>query len=62
MTIGIETPKARLLQQFIEGRPLGRNIQEDLEDVESELTLMELEGIDLTNVTVREVLKRMGVY
>lgn len=62
MAIGFETPKERLLQQFIDGRPLGMNIHEDLEDVESELTLMEMEGIDLTTVTVREVLKRMGVY
>ena len=61
MAIGFETEKERLMQQFIDGRPLGMNIQEDLEDVESELTVMELEGIDLKKITVRDVLKRMGV-
>jgi hypothetical protein len=62
MAIGFETQKERLMQQFIDGRPLGMNINEDLEDVESELTLMELEGIDLTHITVRDVLKRLGVF
>ena len=61
MAIGFETEKERLMQQFIDGRPLGMNIHEDLEDVESELTVMELEGIDLKKITVRDVLKRMGV-
>lgn len=61
MAIGFETEKERLMQQFIDGRPLGMNIQEDLEDVESELTVMELEGLDLKKITVRDVLKRMGV-
>jgi len=60
MAIGFETEKERLMQQFIDNRPLGMNIHEDLEDVESELTVMELEGIDLKNITVRDVLKRMG--
>ena len=62
MAIGFETQKERLMQQFIDGRPLGMNINEDLEDVESELTVMELEGIDLTHITVRDVLKRLGVF
>jgi len=53
--------KERLLQQFSESRPLGMNIHEDLEDVESELNLMILEGMDLTNITVRDILKRLGV-
>lgn len=61
MSIGFETEKQRLLQQFIANRPLGMNVLEDLEDVESELTLMELEGIDLTTITVRDILKRLGV-
>lgn len=59
MSMGFETPKERICQQFIDNRPLGMNIREDLEDVESELDLMELEGIDLKNVTVRDVLKRL---
>lgn len=53
--------KERLLTQFRENRPLGMNVEEDLEDVESELTLMELEGLNLTDITVRDVLKRLGV-
>jgi len=61
MALGFETQKERLMQQFIDNRPLGMNIHEDLEDVEAELTLMELEGIDLANITVRDVLKRLGV-
>jgi hypothetical protein len=61
MAIGFETEKERLMQQFIDNRPLGMNIHEDLEDVESELTVLELEGVDLKNITVRDVLKRMGV-
>lgn len=60
MAIGFETEKERLMQQFIDGRPLGMNIHEDLEDVELELDTMESEGIDLKNVTVRDVLKRLG--
>jgi len=61
MAIGFETQKERLMQQFIDNRPLGMNIHEDLEDVENELDSMEQEGIDLKNVTVRDVLKRLGV-
>jgi hypothetical protein len=57
----LETSKERILQQFIDNRPLGMNIKEDMEDVEQELILMELEGINLDNVTVRDVLKRLGV-
>jgi len=34
MAIGFETEKERLMQQFIDNRPLGMNIHEDLEDVE----------------------------
>jgi len=61
MAIGFETEKERILQQFIDNRPLGMNIHEDLEDVESELNVMEIEGIDLRKVTVRDILKRLGV-
>ena len=61
MSLGFETQKERLMQQFIDNRPLGMNIHEDLEDVEAELILMELEGIDLANITVRDILKRLGV-
>lgn len=61
MAIGFETEKERLMQQFIDNRPLGMNIHEDLEDVESELNVMEIEGIDLRKVTVRDILKRLGV-
>jgi len=61
MAIGFETEKERILQQFIDNRPLGMNIHEDLEDVEAELNVMELEGIDLSKVTVRDILKRLGV-
>lgn len=60
MAIGFETQKERLMQQFIDNRPLGMNIHEDLEDVENELDSMEQEGIDLKNVSVRDVLKRLG--
>lgn len=51
--------KDRLLQKFIDSMP--NSSAEDLEDVESELTLMELEKIDLDTVTVRDILKRMGI-
>lgn len=61
MSMVFETHKERLMQQFIDNRPLGMNVHEDLEDVESELISMELEGIDLSNITVRDVLKRLGV-
>jgi hypothetical protein len=60
MAIGFETQKERLMQQFIDNRPLGMNIHEDLEDIENELDCMEREGIDLKNITVRDVLKRLG--
>lgn len=60
MAIGFETERERILQQFIDNRPLGMNIHEDLEDVESELNVMELEGIDLSKTTVRDILKRLG--
>lgn len=53
--------KDRLIQQFKDSRPLGMNIEEDLEDVESEVTLMILEGIDISQVTVRDILRRLGV-
>ena len=53
--------KERLIQQFRDGRPMGIHNDEDMEDVESELVLMILEGIDLSNITVRDVLKRLGV-
>lgn len=52
------THKERLVQQCIDCEL----VREDLEDVASELTLMELEGIDLTDITVRDVLKRLGIY
>ena len=55
-----DTHKERLLTSFKENRPMGMN-EEDLEDVESELNLMLLEGIDLTNISVRDVMKRLGV-
>ena len=58
----LEGAKDRLLQQFIDSRPLGMTIKEDLEDIEQELTLMELEGIDLTKITIRCILKRLGVF
>ena len=53
--------KERLIQQFQDSRPMGMNNDEDLEDVESEVVLMILEGIDLSNITVRDVLRRLGV-
>jgi len=53
--------KDRLIQQFQDSRPMGMRNDEDMEDVESELVLMILEGIDLSNITVRDVLKRLGV-
>jgi phenylalanyl-tRNA synthetase beta subunit len=53
--------KERLLKQFIEARPLGVNIAEDNEDFEQELEVMELEGVDLSQETVRSILKRMGM-
>ena len=62
MAVGFETHKERIMQQFIDNRPLGMNVHEDLDDIESELGLMELEGIDLANVTVRDVLKRLGIF
>lgn len=57
MTIGFTNHKERLLQQFIDSSPS----DEDVEDVKSELTLMELEGIDLSTITVRDILKRLGI-
>jgi hypothetical protein len=53
------TAKERLLQKFKDS--MSNSSAEDLEDVESELTLMELEKIDLNKVTVRDILKRMGI-
>jgi len=55
---GFTTHKERLMQQCIDSEL----VREDLEDVASELVLMELEGIDLTDVTVRDVLARLGIY
>jgi hypothetical protein len=55
----METIKDRLLQQFKDSMP--SSSVEDFEDVESELTLMLLEGINLETVTVRDILKRMGI-
>jgi len=52
------THKERLLQQCIDCDL----VREDLEDVASELKLMELEGIDLTDITVRDILKRLGIH
>jgi len=57
MTIGFTNHKERLLRQFIDSNPS----DEDVEDVKSELTLMELEGIDLSTITVRDILKRLGI-
>lgn len=57
MTIGFTNHKERLIQQFIDSSPS----DEDVEDVKSELTLMELEGIDLSTITVRDILKRLGI-
>ena len=59
MNMAKETQKERLLQQFIDNRPLGMNIQEDMEDFAQELELMELEGINLDPITVRDVIKRL---
>jgi len=36
------------------------NIHEDFEDFAQELELMELEGISLDPITVRDVIKRLG--
>jgi len=55
------TPKEKLVQQFTENRPCGEITAEDVEDVEAELDLMVLEGIDLAQVTLREVLRRLGL-
>lgn len=56
-----DTPKERLVQQFIDSQVNGEASEEDIEDVRSELTLMELEGFDLNEVTVRDILKRFGI-
>ena len=55
-----ETPKKRLIRQFKDNRPLGMNVAEDLEDFEQEIEVMIAEGIDLSEATVRSVIKRMG--
>lgn len=60
--MGFETEKERLMRQLMDNRPLGANVKEDLEDVQSELEQMELEGLDLCAATVRDVLRRMGVF
>lgn len=52
--------KERLAKQFKDARPLGMNIEEDLEDFEQELEVMDLEGLDLSLETVRSVIKRIG--
>jgi hypothetical protein len=56
-----DTPKERLVQQFIDSQVNGEASDEDIEDVRSELTLMELEGLDLKEFTVRDILKRFGI-
>lgn len=56
----METPKDRLIRQFMDNRPLGMNINEDLEDFEQEIELMIAEGIDLAEATIRGIIKRMG--
>ena len=55
-----ETPKKRLIRQFKDNRPLGMNVKEDLEDFEQEIELMIAEGLDLSEATVRGIIKRMG--
>ena len=56
----METPKDRLIRQFMDNRPLGMNINEDLEDFEQEIELMIAEGINLEDSTIRGIIKRMG--
>ncbi len=56
-----DSPKERLLRQFIENMPRGKINKEDLEDIQSELDFMEKEGINLNKVTLRDILKRLGI-
>lgn len=56
---GFKSEKDRLLTQFLASKPLGMDdAYGDLEDVEMELDFMIEEGIDLKEITVRDVLKR----
>ena len=56
---GFKSEKDRLLKQFLASKPTGMgDAYGDLEDVELELDFMVEEGIDLKNITVRDVLKR----
>lgn len=54
-----EEHQERLLRQFSDNSPLGRITPEDLEDFEQEVELMLLEGFNLEDVSVRNVIKRM---
>jgi hypothetical protein len=56
---GFKSEKERLLKQFLASKPLGmKDAYGDLEDVELELDYMIEEGIDLKEITVRDLLKR----
>jgi len=50
--------KERLLQQFEDSQPMGMD-SHDLEDVEKELDFMIEEGIDLSKISVRDLLERL---
>jgi len=57
---GFKSEKDRLLKQFMASKPTGMaNASEDLETVEMELDFMVEEGIDLKEVTVRDVWARL---
>lgn len=59
MTANFSSHEERLVQQFKDSTSYLSD--EDLEDLKSEVMLMSLEGIDLSTVTVRDLMKRLGI-